>query len=117
MKRSFNSKIFAVALTPFYLYVLIFAYVFVHSEYNTDVFQYYHLLQLLGLIVSAFFFSYRSRLIQWLGLLIFIALGALGIYSGLLVEPVSWSQLIVSAMLIAFGFSLFEVTKYRGRSE
>lgn len=117
MKHSFSSRVFAVALTPFYLYVLIFAYVFVHSEYNTDFFQFHHILQLLGLIISAFFFSYRSRLIQLLGLLIFIALGALGIYSGLLVEPVSWSQLIVSAMLIAFGFSLFEVTKYRGRRE
>lgn len=112
MKHNFNSKIFGVALIPFYVYVLISGYVFVSSGYRLDVFQPFSVLFLsFGLIAGAICFSFKSHVLHLLALWISIILGGIGVYVGLIIEPINYMELLTSALLIAFAFAMYEFCK------
>lgn len=114
MKHNFNSKIFGVALIPFYMYVLISIFVFVSSGYQWDVFNPLSVALLsFGMIAGAVCFSFKSRMLHMLALCIFIFLGGIGVYVGLLVQPINYMELLSSALLIAFAFGMYEFSKAR----
>lgn len=114
MKHNFNSKIFGVALIPFYAYSLISIFVFVSSGYQWDVFQPITVAFLsFGMISGAFCFSFKSHLLHILALLIFIFLGGIGVYVGLIVDAINYMELLSSALLIAFAFAMYEFSKAR----
>lgn len=113
MKTSFNSKIFGVALVPLYGYILISLYVLVSSGFQFDVFEPGSVVMLsAGMLVAAILYSYRGKLFHLLGLLIMLVLGGIGIYVGLIVDPMNWMELIASAFLIAFGFAFYEMVEH-----
>lgn len=117
MWKSFNSKIFAVAMIPFSFYVIISCFVFVNAGYRFDVFDPISILLISGsLVLSALCFSLKKRQFHYLGLFLMIALGGLGVYLGFTGGIINWIELICSACMIAFAFAMFEfVGNHRGQ--
>lgn len=114
MKHNFNSKIFSVALIPFYAYILISVFVFVSSGYQWEVFNPLSVALLsFGMIAGAFCFSFKSHVLHVFALCIFILLGGIGVYVGLIIEPINYMELLTSALLVAFAFAMFEFNKGR----
>ena len=115
--RNFNSKIFGVALVPFYVYVLISGFVLVKSHFQWDVFHPFEVLFLsVGMILSAACYAYKSNVLHGLGLCIGFALGGYGIYGGVVLHAVNWMQLVASACLIAYYFAMLDMVK-KGEEE
>lgn len=113
MKKAFNTKIFGVALLPFDAYVLISVYVFVHAGFRLDVFHFPSVVLLsCGLMLAAVLYAFRYRLLHRLALCIMVILGGIGIYVGLILDPVNWMELISSAFIIAFGIAFYELVEH-----
>lgn len=107
MWKSFNSKIFALALSPLYAYVLISVFVFIKSGYQFAVFNILSMLLIgIGTTVAALCFSFSKRTLHMIAFLILLLLGGIGIYIGFASSPLNWSELIASAAMIAFAFAM-----------
>lgn len=115
--RNFNSKIFGVALVPFYAYVLISGFVLVNSHFQFDVFNPVAVVSLtFGLVLSAACYAYKSNVLHIFALCIGLALGGYGVYVGLVLDPYNWMELIASACLIAYNFAMFDMVR-KGNEE
>lgn len=101
-------------MIPFYMYAMISVYVFISAGYRFDVFNFVSVTVLtVGLITAATFFSFRSKILHLLALLILLALGGIGIYIGLILDPINWIELIASAFIIAFALAFYEMVEHR----
>lgn len=109
----FNSKIFSVALIPLYCYVLLCAYAITQAHYEWSISD-----TLIACAVSAALFvagvliSLRSRIQHRIALLLYMAVGCVGIYNGLIADEfMNWAQIIASAFVFAFGVSFYETVE------
>lgn len=114
MFQKFNSKIFGVALIPFYLYAIISIFVFVSSGYDLDIFQPLSVIVIsLGTIASAVCVSFPNKKLHILGTLIMLMVGGIGIYLGLTIKPINFIELFLAACIIAFAFAMYELVSKR----
>ena len=110
----FNSRIFAVALIPFYGYALMCAYILVHSHFQWDIEDTSTIFLISStLIAAAFFASLINKKYHILSLLLYLGLGGLGVQGGLTSEPMNWPQLIASAFVVAFGIAFYEMIEHQ----
>ncbi|MCI8850426.1 MAG: hypothetical protein HFE82_02600 [Erysipelotrichaceae bacterium] len=109
----FNSKIFSVALIPLYCYALLCAYAVTQAHYEWSLSD---TLAACGisaaLLAAGVLISLRKRIQHRIGLLLYMAVGCIGIYNGLIADEVmNWAQIIASAFVFAFGISFYETVE------
>lgn len=109
MWKTFNSRIFTVAVIPFVLYVFISIFVFVSSGFELSIFEPLTVISLsLGTVIAALFFSFKHRILHYLAMLVLLILGGFGVYNGMSASSTNWIEVIFSACIIAFSIAMFE---------
>jgi len=109
----FNTKILTVAWIPFYGYLTMCAYVLVQSHFNMDVIQPIRILsELMLLLVAGILAAIKGKSFHFISLIFYMLVGIMGIYSGLLITPMNWMELVASAFVIAFGFAFYEMVEH-----
>lgn len=109
----FNSRIFTVALIPFYGYLLMCAYVVLRSHFEWEMKEVINIvLVMIALISAGVFASLRDKKFHLLSLFLYLLVGGFGIRSGLLIEPINWLELVSSAFVIAFGLAFYEMIEH-----
>lgn len=109
----FNSRIFGVALIPFYGYLLMCAYVVFRSHFEWEMMEVMNIaLVMIALIAAGAFASLKDKKFHILALFLYLLVGGFGIRSGLLIEPMNWLELVSSAFVIAFGLAFYEMIEH-----
>jgi len=109
----FNTRIFSVALLPLYAYLLLFVYVLFRSRFHYEENTLITFGISLWLLAAAALISLRERKYHRLALLLYIGIGLLGIYSGLIADDtINIAQVIASAFVIAFGAAFYEMVEH-----
>ncbi len=108
----FNSRIFTIALIPFYGYLILNAYTMIQSYFQYAIDPLKTLTICMLLIAAAGVSSLSMKRYHLIGSFLYLFTGGIGVYFGLLPESQNWMMLIASAFVIAFGVTLYEMAEH-----
>lgn len=109
----FNTRIFTTALIPLYGYIVLHVYAIIQSRFQYVIEKPLEPLAIcLVLIAAAAASAFPMKKHHLIGSVLYLFIGAVGIYFGLLTEPLNWMMLVASAFVIAFGLAFYEMVEH-----
>lgn len=109
----FNSRIFTTGLIPLYGYIVLQIYALVQSHFQYTIEEPLTPLAIcIGLIAAAAASALPMKKYHLLGVCLYLCIGGIGVYFGLLTDVQNWTLLIASAFVIAFGLAFYEMVEH-----
>ncbi len=108
----FNTRIFTTALIPLYGYLILHIYAIIQSQFQYTIDKPWETLAVsVGLIMAAGASALPMKKYHLMGMFLYLVIGAIGIYYGLLMDTQNWMMLVASAFVIAFGMAFYEMVE------